>query len=130
MDILEKVQYALEKYTAYELAKVIGVSHQSLQKYKNDDSTIENMRLGTALQIVKFLEEKENTEMKKEELLELIKEELASMDEEIRDNLYDVYFQPSDNHIWLMDSGMEYSGDDRDAYYVAQIEGQEVISWA
>lgn len=130
MKIIEDVKRALENYTAYELAKVVGVSSQSLQKYKNKEAEVENMRLGTALQIVKFLEEKENTVMKKEDLLKLIKEELASMDEEIRDNLYDVYFQPSDNHIWLMDAGMEYSGDDRDAYYVAQIENQEVVSWA
>lgn len=59
MEIVKIVEKALRDYTAYELAKVVGVSNQSLQKYKNGEAKIENMRVGTALEIVKYAEEME-----------------------------------------------------------------------
>lgn len=55
MDIIEVVQKALQDHTAYELAKVARVRPHALQKYKNGESEVKNMRLGTALEIVKYV---------------------------------------------------------------------------
>lgn len=63
--MIEKVKKALDTYTAYELAKVSGVSPQSLQKYKNGEAEIENMRLGTAIELIDFLNKKEGNKMEK-----------------------------------------------------------------
>ena len=75
MNIIEKVKKALDNYTAYELSKVAGVRPHALQKYKNGDAEIKNMRLGTALEIVKYVEEREN--MKKLYLNEVLPNELG-----------------------------------------------------
>ena len=119
--MIEIIKQALNDYTAYEIAKAIGVTPQSLQKYKNDEASIENMRLGTALAIVKYKEELNMT------LEERILKSLAEMDEEIRNELYDVYLE-SNGNLWFMDSGMEYSGDDKSAKEVAQVEDGEIIN--
>ena len=67
--------------------------------------------------------------MNKEKLNQLINEELESMDAEVRNELYDVYYAPNEDNIYLVVSGMAYDGTDKDAYEVAQIEEQEVIHW-
>lgn len=119
--MIEIIKKALNEYTAYEIAKAIGVTPQSLQKYKNDEASIENMRLGTALAIVKYWEELNMT------LEERILKALAEMDEELRDCLWDVY-EESDGNLWFVDSGMAYDGDDRNAKEVAQVEDGEIIN--
>lgn len=119
--MIEIIKQALNQYTAYELAKAIGVTPQSLQKYKNDEASIENMRLGTALAIVKYWEELNMT------LEDKIKKYINEMDEEIRNGLYDVY-EESDGKLWFMESGMEYSGDDKETKEVAQVENGEIIN--
>ena len=119
--MIEIIKQALNEYTAYEIAKAIGVTPQSLQKYKNDEANIENMRLGTALAIVKYKEELNMT------LEERILKALAEMDEEIRGGLWDVY-EESDGNLWFVDSGMAYDGDDKDAKEVAQVEDGEIIN--
>lgn len=60
-------------------------------------------------------------------LEERILKVIAEMDEEIRNGLYDVY-EESDGNLWFMDSGMEYSGDDKEAKEVAQVEDGEIIN--
>ena len=119
--MIEIIKQALNEYTAYEIAKAIGVTPQSLQKYKNDEASIENMRLGTAMAIVKFQEELNMT------LEERILKALAEMDEEIRGGLWDVY-EESEGNLWFVDSGMEYDGDDKEAKEVAQVEDGEIIN--
>lgn len=55
MDIIELVRKALQDHTAYELVKVASVRPHALQKYKNGESEVKNMSLGTALEIVKYV---------------------------------------------------------------------------
>ena len=119
--MIEIIKQALNEYTAYEIAKAIGVTPQSLQKYKNDEASIENMRLGTALAIVKYKEELNMT------LEERILKAIAEIDEEIRNGLYDVY-EESDGNLWFVDSGMAYDGDDKSAKEEAQVEDGEIIN--
>ena len=131
MNIIEMVEKALQDYTAYELAKVVGVSNQSLQKHKNGEAKIENMRLGTALEIVKYVEERIN--MKKytvEELKTKTFELLESVDEEFHGSLFDVYYEPNNTifPVRFESSGMAYDGDDQDAVEVFQIEDGEIVA--
>lgn len=58
MNIIEQVEKALLEHTAYELAKVAGVRPHALQKYKSGNAEVKNMRLGTALAIVEYVEQK------------------------------------------------------------------------
>lgn len=57
----------------------------------------------------------------------LIIEELKSLDEEIRGNLFDVYHEPTTGTIRLEDAGMAYQGDDDEAYQVAQVEDGAIL---
>ena len=67
--------------------------------------------------------------MNKEKLKQLINDLLESVDEDVRNEVYDVYYQPNEEHVYLVVSGMAYDGNDKEAYEVAQIEEQEVIHW-
>lgn len=67
--------------------------------------------------------------MNREKLKQLINEELESTDVELREGLYDVYYSPNEEQVYLVSSGMAYEGDDKEAYEVVQIENQEVIHW-
>lgn len=53
---------------------------------------------------------------------------LNELDEEIRGGLWDAWEQ-SDGSIWLVDSGMAYDGDDKEAKQIAQVEDGKVINW-
>ena len=107
--------------TDARLAKIAGMSQQAISKYRNGLSKVENMRVEQALKLIKFQEEMNMT------LEERILKAIAEMDEEIRNGLYDVY-EESDGNLWFMDSGMEYSGDDKEAKEVAQVEDGEIIN--
>ncbi|OFO55571.1 hypothetical protein [Nosocomiicoccus sp. HMSC059G07] len=67
--------------------------------------------------------------MDKDHIILLINEDLDSMDEEFRDEPYDIYFQPNEGQIYMSVSGMEYDGYDKEAYIIAKIENQEVVNW-
>ena len=107
--------------TDTRLAKIAGMSQQAISKYRNGLSKVENMRVEQALKLIKFQEELNMT------LEERILKALSEMDEAIRNGLYDVY-EESDGNLWFMDSGMEYSGDDKSAKEVAQVEDGEIIN--
>ena len=67
--------------------------------------------------------------MNKEQIKQMIVEEIKFMDDEIKDGLYDIWLEPTTNTIRLDESGLAYQGDDKEAYEVAQIENQEIINW-
>ena len=122
MKEIEKLKNILASdLTDARLAKIAGMSQQAISKYRNGLSKAENMRVEQALKLIKFQEELNMT------LEGRILKALSEMDEEIRNGLYDVY-EESDGNLWFMDSGMEYSGDDKSAKEVAQVEDGEIIN--
>lgn len=67
--------------------------------------------------------------MNKDQIKQMIVEEIKFMDDEIKDGLYDIWLEPTTNTIRFEESGLDYQGDDKEAYEVAQIENQEIINW-
>lgn len=61
---LDKIKWVLENRTAYTISKEIGVSNQALFKFINNISSLDNMKLSTAIKLTQYAEQ----EMMKENI--------------------------------------------------------------
>ena len=75
-----------------------------------------------------YIDVKERISVEDQLFNALTLELLESMDEEEREGTYDVYYQPNTKTVWFEGGwGMAYSGDDKAAFKVLQIEGGEIV---
>ena len=64
-----------------------------------------------------------------ENLTELINETLENLEPELANELLDWYYEPANQEVYFVTSGMAYDGDDKSAFEVAQSENGEIINW-
>lgn len=67
-----------------------------------------------------------------ENLTELINFQLNDLkqnDPELATELFDWYYEPTNQEVYFVTSGMAYDGDDKNAFEVAQSENGEIINW-
>lgn len=64
-----------------------------------------------------------------ENLTELINEILEDLETELANELLDWYYEPANQEVYFVTSGMAYDGDDKSAFEVAQSENGEIINW-
>lgn len=64
-----------------------------------------------------------------ENLTKLINEILEDLEPELANELLDWYYEPENQEVYFVTSGMAYSGDDKGAFEVAQSENGEIINW-
>lgn len=64
-----------------------------------------------------------------ENLTELINETLEDLEPELANELLDWYYEPANQEVYFVTSGMAYDGDDKSAFEVAQSENSEIINW-
>lgn len=64
-----------------------------------------------------------------ENLTELINEILEDLEPELANELLDWYYEPENQEVYFVTSGMAYDGDDKSAFEVAQSEDGEIINW-
>ena len=67
-----------------------------------------------------------------ENLTELINDyldDLKQNDPELATELFDWYYEPANQEVYFVTSGMAYDGDDKSAFEVAQSENGEIINW-
>lgn len=64
-----------------------------------------------------------------ENLTDLINEILEDLEPELANELLDWYYEPANQEVYFVTSGMAYDGDDKSAFEVAQSEDGEIINW-
>lgn len=67
-----------------------------------------------------------------ENLTELINFQLNDLkqnDPELATELFDWYYEPTNQEVYFVTSGMAYDGSDKSAFEVAQSENGEIINW-
>lgn len=65
-----------------------------------------------------------------ENLTELINEILEDLEPELANELLDWYYEPANQEVYFVTSGMAYDGDNKGAFEVAQSENSEIINWS
>ncbi|MGX7099581.1 hypothetical protein ACWOBH_06160 [Globicatella sanguinis] len=124
--VFESVKATLSDYQVtfneMELAKIIN---DVVFQFADKEFEMKDLKIAALKRALEKLNKKEGIEMLK--LGDRINKYISEMDEEIRNRLYDVY-EESDGTLWFVESGMAYSGDDKSAKEVAQVENGEVIN--
>lgn len=126
LDVIEKLLFESD-YSAWDIGKETGLTRQTVLRYRNKEADYLNMKLVNAIKLIEYYNMKETIKMKDSKLKEMVMEMLNDLDEEIRGNLFEWYYEPSTNTVAFEDAGMEYSGDDSDKEYLFQTENGEII---
>lgn len=135
LEIIEKLLFE-SSYTAWDIEKETGLSRMMVTNYRNKKSDYMNMKLSNAVKLIGYYIKKED-EIK---MKELIIEQLNNTFEDLKENgiceekedfkeLSDWYYEPETESVYYVESGMEYSGDDKTAYYLGQTEGFKFINF-
>ena len=133
MEFKEKLITLLESnLTSYSIARDLKqqgftTSAQFLDDYRSGKKDIDSMTLGKARMLVYYFEEKEEIIMKDAKMKKMVMEALSDLDEEVRGNLFEWYYEPETDTVRFEDAGMEYDGDDNNREYLFQTENREII---
>lgn len=63
------------------------------------------------------------------ELINDYLDDLKQNDPELATGLFDWYYEPANQEVYFVTSGMAYDGDDKSAFEVAQSKNGEIINW-
>ncbi|MDT2813734.1 hypothetical protein P7H75_02660 [Vagococcus carniphilus] len=135
LDVIEKLLFESD-YSAWNIGKETGLTRQTVLRYRNKQADYLNMKLANAIKLIDYYNKKED-EIK---MKELIIEQLNNTFEDLKENgiceekedfkeLSDWYYEPETESVYYVESGMEYSGDDKTAYYLGQTEGFKFINF-